>query len=151
MTRLINKETMNLKATPPKRLLLMETMIRANGSYSCQIQAPPTWPSRTDSMIIKTVTHKKSSGIVAPTSYSGSRSTRATTHNPWPTGERERENAPPKRETRQRNCEIERNEPIDTAVHTVAWGRRDGVYIYIYIDFILSVYCIRQLHSIDHY
>ena len=59
MTCLINKETMNLKATPPESLLLMETMIRANKSYSCQIQVPPTWPLRIDPMTIKTMTHKK--------------------------------------------------------------------------------------------
>ena len=59
MTRLIKKETMNLNVVPPKRLLLMETMTRANGSYTCQNQAPPPWSSRTDLMAIKTVTYEK--------------------------------------------------------------------------------------------
>ena len=54
MTCLINKETMNLKVAPLKRLLLMETMTRAKKSYTCKNQATPLWSSRMDLMAIKT-------------------------------------------------------------------------------------------------
>ncbi|KAM3730200.1 hypothetical protein ACB098_12G070100 [Castanea mollissima] len=102
MIRLINKETMNLKAAPPKRLLLMETMTRANRSYSCQIQAPPPCSSRTDLLTIKTVTYNKIKRHSSSTNklairFLVQREQRATTLNPL-----ERENTPPKRETRER-------------------------------------------------
>ena len=115
MTCLINKETMNLKVAPLKRLLLMETMTRANKSYTCKNQATPLWSSRMDLMAIKTDLQKNQAAWYNQQAIwvLVQREQRPTTRNPL-----ERENAPLKRETRQRNREIERNETIAAVVHS---------------------------------
>ena len=141
MTRLINKEMMNLKVAPPKRLLLMETMTRANGSYRCQNQAPPPWSSRTDLMTIKTVTYKKikrhgGTNKLFGFSFNESNDPQPVTHL--------REETRLRRERREREIARQRETNLQPPPSTPPSATS-------YLDFILSVYCIRQLRSIDHY
>ena len=133
MTRLINKETMNLKATPPKRLLLMETMIRANGSYSCQIQAPPTWPSTTDPMTIKTDPQKikrhSSTNKLFRFSFDESNNPQPMTH--W--RERERKRAAEEGDKTEKLRDREKRTYRHRRPHCSMREKRWSVYIYIYI------------------